>query len=96
MSLYHVYFSNDNFIVFMIALGDMDHNAEIWRVICHLRDNSATWRGEDELQRLLLTSLEYILQTISRSNDALYSIESYRKRKGQEYANGLAIMRLRS
>ena len=80
----------------MIALGDMDHNAEIWRVIGHLRDNSVTWKGGDELRRFLLTSLEYTVETISRSNDASYSIESYRKIKGQEYDDGQAIMRLRS
>ena len=33
MSLYHVYFSNDIFIVFIISVADMDHNAYILRVI---------------------------------------------------------------
>ena len=80
----------------MIAAGSMDQNAEILREIAHLREIGATWRGGDELRHFLLTSLEYIVNTISRSNDALYTIESYRKRKLQEYVDGLAIMTLRS
>ena len=77
MSLYHVYFSNDIGIVFMIEVADMDHNVDILRVIGHLRDVSAAWRGGDELNRSLSMSLESIIDTISRSNDALYSIALY-------------------
>ena len=49
MPLYHVYFSNDIFIVFMIPMATMDHNADILRVIVHLRDIGVAWTGGDEL-----------------------------------------------
>ena len=67
----------------------MDHNANILRVIGHLRDLSATWRGGYELCCSLLASLECIIDTINRSNDALYSISSFRERKWQEYVDGM-------
>ena len=49
MSLYHVYFFSDIFFVFIIAVATMDHNADIFRVIGHLRDIGFAWRGRDEL-----------------------------------------------
>ena len=81
MSLYHVYFSNDIFIVFMIIVVVVDHNADILRVIDHLRDIGSSWRGGDEICHSLSTSLQTIVDTISRSNDALYRIASYREIK---------------
>ena len=83
MSLYHVYFSKDIFIVFMIEVVYMDHNAEILRVIHHLRDIGVAWRGGDEIHISLSTLLESIIDTINRTNDTLYSIASYRERKQQ-------------
>ena len=65
----------------MIAVVDMDHNADILRVIGHLRDLSATWRGGYELYCSLAASLDDIVDSINCSNDALYSIKSYRERK---------------
>ena len=53
MSLYHAYFSNDIFIVFMIEVADINHNAQILRVIDHLRDIGADWRGRDETHNYL-------------------------------------------
>ena len=38
----------------------------------------------------MLDSLLSIVDTIARSNDALYSITSYRERKRQQYADGLS------
>ena len=74
----------------MIAVATMDHNAEILRVIGHLREIGSSWRSGDELHRSLSKSLLTIVDTITRSNDALYSITSYRERKRQEYADGLS------
>ena len=73
MSLYHVYFSKDIFIVFMIKVVYMDHNAEILRVICLLRDIGVAWRGGDELHNSLSASLESIVDNINRSNGVLNS-----------------------
>ena len=74
----------------MIAVATMDNNDEILRVIGHLREIGSSWRGGDELHRSLLASLLTILDTISRSNDSLYSIASYRETKRQEYVDGLS------
>ena len=66
----------------MIAVATMDHNnAEILRFIIHFRDIGLDWRGGDELRRSLSDFLLSIVDTIARSNDALYSISSYRERK---------------
>ena len=66
----------------------MDYNAEILRVIGHLREIGSAWRGGDELRRSLSNSFLSIFYMIARSNDALYSITSYTERKRQQYANG--------
>ena len=76
-----VYFSNDILFVFMIAVATMDNNAEILRVIGYLREIGSSWRGGDEIRCSLLDSLLTIVDMIARSNDALYSITSYRERK---------------
>ena len=52
-----VYFSNDILFVFIIAVATMDHNAEILRVIGHLREIGSVWRIGDELHRSLSASL---------------------------------------
>ena len=70
------YFSNDIVFVFMIAVATMDNNAEILRVISHLREFGYAWRGREELRCSLSASLLTIFDTIARSNDALYSITS--------------------
>ena len=85
-----LYFSNDILFVFMIAVDTMDNNVEILRVIGHLREIGSSWRGGDELHRSLSKLLLTIVDTITRSNDALYSIASYRKIKRQEYVDGLS------
>ena len=86
-----VYISNDILFVFMIAVATMDHNnAEILRFIVHLREIGSAWRGGDEIHCSLSDSLLSIVDTIARSNDALYSIASYRERKRQQYADGLS------
>ena len=64
MSLYHVYFLNDICFVFMIAVATMDQNANILRVITHLREIGATWRDGDEIHCSLSTTLESIIDTI--------------------------------
>ena len=74
----------------MIAVATMDNNAEILRFIAHLREIGYAWRGGDELHHSLLDSLLFIVDTIARSNDALYSIASYREMKRQQYADGLS------
>ena len=85
-----VYISNDILIVFMIAVATMDrNNAEILRFIGHLREIGSAWSG-DELCCSLSDSLLSIVDTIARSNDALYSITSYRERKRQQYDDGLS------
>ena len=84
------YISNDILCVFIIAVDTMDNNAEILRVIAHLREIGSAWRGGNELHRSLSYSLLCIVDTIVRSNDALYSIASYRERKRQQYADGLS------
>ena len=73
----------------MIVVATMDNNAEILRFIGNLREIGSTWRDGDELSHSLSASLLTIVDTISRLNNALYSIASYRERKIQEYANGL-------
>ena len=85
-----VYIYNDILFVFMIAMATMDNNANILRVIGHMREIGFAWRGGDELCRSLLDSLLSIVDTIARSNDALYSIASYRERKRQQYVDGLS------
>ena len=75
----------------MIAVATMDrNNAEILRFIGHLREIGSAWRGGDELRRSLSDSLLSIVDTIARSNDALYSIASYRERKRKQYTDGLS------
>ena len=81
-----VYISNDILFVFMIAYN----NTEILRFISHLREIGSTWRGGDELRLSLSNSLLFIVDTIARSNDALYSIASYMERKRKQYADGLS------
>ena len=76
-----VYFFNDILFVFMIAVATIDHNAKILRVIGYLREIGSAWRGGDELCCSLSASFLTIVDTIARSNDALYSIASYRERK---------------
>ena len=72
-----VYISNDILFLFMITVATMDHNnAEILRFIGHLREIGSAWRGGDELCHSLSDSLLSIVDTIARSNDALYSIAS--------------------
>ena len=90
-----VYISNDILFVFMIAVATMDNNAEILRVIGHLKEVVSTWRGGDELRQSLSNSLLTIVDTIPRSNDALYSITSYRERKRQEYTDGLSYNKIK-
>ena len=76
-----VYISNNILFVFMIVVGTMDNNAEILRVISHLREIGSAWRGGDELRRSLSDSYSSIVDTIARLNDSLYSIATYRERK---------------
>ena len=85
-----VYISNDILFVFMITVATMDNNADILRVIAHLREFGFAWRVGDELCCSLSYSLLSIVDTIARSNDALYSIASYRERKRQQYTDGLS------
>ena len=61
-----VYISNDILFVFMIAVTTMDNNAEILRVIGHLREIRSAWRGGDELRHSLSNSLLSIVDTIAR------------------------------
>ena len=68
----------------MIVVAIMDHNANI------LRDIGSAWRGGNELCRSLSLSSLTMVDTFSRSNDALYSIASYIERKRQEYVDGLS------
>ena len=74
----------------MIAVATMEYNVDILRVIGNLREIGSSWRGGDELHCSLSDSLLTIVDTITKSNDALYSIASYRERKIQEYAAGLS------
>ena len=74
----------------MIAVATMDNNVEILRFIAHLREIGSTWRGGDELCRSLPDSLLTIVDTIARSDDALYSIALYRERKRKQYVDGLS------
>ena len=61
-----VYISNDILFVFMIAVATMGNNAEILRVIGHLREIGFALRGGDELRRSLSDSLLSIIDTIAR------------------------------
>ena len=83
-----VYISNDILFVFMITVATMDNNAEILRDIIRLREIGFAWRGGDELHCSLSDSLLSIVDTITRSNDTLYSIASYRERKRQQMLMG--------
>ena len=73
----------------MIVVATMDNNAEILRVIGHLREIGSAWRGGDELRRSLLDAFFTIVHMITRSNDSLYSIASYGERQRKEYVDGL-------
>ena len=59
-----VYISNDILFVFMIAVATMDNNAEILRIISHLREIGSAWRGGDELHCSLSDYLLSIVHTI--------------------------------
>ena len=85
-----VYFSNDKLFEFVILVATIDPNVEILRVIVHLREIGSSWRGGDELCCSLSASLMTIVDTISRLNDALYSISFYTKTKRREYVDGLS------
>ena len=85
-----IYISNDILFVFMIVVATMDNNADILRVIAHLREIGSAWRGGDELHHSLSDSLLTIADMIARSNDSLYSITSYKERKIQQYDDGLS------
>ena len=85
-----VYISNDILFIFMIVVATMDNNVEILRFIAHFREIGSAWRGGDELCHSLSDSLLSIVDRIARSNDALYSIASYKERKRQQYADGLS------
>ena len=75
----------------MIAVATMDrNNAKILRFIGHLREIGSAWRGGYELCHSLSDSLLSIVDAIARSNDALYSITSYRERKRKQYDDGLS------
>ena len=76
VSISCVYIANDILFVFMVAVATMHNNAEILRVISHLREIGFAWRGGDELCPSLSDSLLTIVDTIVSSNDALYSITS--------------------
>ena len=67
----------------MIAVSTVDHNVEILRVIGHLREIGSAWRGGDELYCSLSASFLTIVDTIVRSNDAFYSITSYREKNDE-------------
>ena len=41
------YFFNDILFVFMITVATMDNNADILRVIGHLREIGSAWSGGD-------------------------------------------------
>ena len=58
----------------MIAVATMDNNAEILRIIGHVREIGSAWRGGDELRCSLSDSLLTIVDMLARSDDALYSI----------------------
>ena len=90
-----MYFSNDVFFVFMIAVATMDQNVNILRFIGHLRDIGSAWRGGDEIRCSLSALLLNIVDTINKSKDALYSISSYKERKCQEYTDGLSYNEIR-
>ena len=92
-----VYISNDILFVVMIAVATMDrNNAEILRFSVHLREIGSSWRGGDELRHSLSNSLLSIVDMIAISNDALYSIASYREIKRKQYADGLSYNQRRS
>ena len=61
-----VYIYKDILFVFMIAVAAMDKNAEILRVIGHLREIGSAWRGGDELHRSLSTSLLTIVDMLDQ------------------------------
>ena len=79
----------------MIAVAAMDNNVEILRVIGHLREIGSAWRRGDEMRHSLSDSLLTTVDTITRLNDALYSITSYRERKTQQYADGLCYNKVK-
>ena len=79
----------------MIVVATMHNNAEILRVIGHLKEIGYTLRGGDELLRSLSNSLLTIVDTITRSNDYFYNITSYRERKIKEYIDGLSYNKIK-
>ena len=90
MSLYHMFIFIMIFYLYLWLQWLLWINAEILRFIGHLREIGSTWRGGDELRCSLSDSLLSIVDTIARSNDALYSIASYRERKRKQYVDGLS------
>ena len=85
-----VYISKDILFVFMIVFTTMYNNVDTLRVVGHLREIGSSGRVGDELCHSLSDSLLSIVDTIARSNDALYSIASYMERKRKQYADGLS------
>ena len=84
-----MYFFNDFFIYFFIAVAAMDTNAEILIELSHLRGLSTAFSGGDRIRRSLSSTLDAIVETISLSSNILYDIRSYRERKRQEYTDGI-------
>ena len=80
----------------MIGVATMDNNTEILMVIGHLREIGSTWMDRDELHCSLSDSLLTIVDTITRLDDALYSIASYMERKRQQYADGLSYNKVKN
>jgi hypothetical protein len=71
------------------AVATMDPNAAILIELARLRNISASFRGRNEMCRSLATTMDDIVDTISRSTNVLYDITSYRERKRREMADGL-------
>ena len=79
----------------MIAVAAMDNNAEILMVIGHLREIGYAWRGGDEMRHSFSDSLLTTVDMITRLNDALYSITSYREMETQRYADLLSYNKVK-
>lgn len=76
----------------------MDAYNEIQIEIQRLRDIRASFVIHTDRHRMLASNLDAMIETFSRSSNALNDIVSYRERKWQEYADGISyneVKRLR-
>ena len=70
----------------------MDPNAEILVELAQMRGLSTAFTGGDIIRHSLASTLDAIFETITLSNNILYDITSYRKKKDMSTLMELATV----